>query len=185
MESPDIWLGSNKLEFVDNVENLGRIFSNNLSSQDHIDIRIRNGRRAMYSIGLNNQALSPSVKAYLWRSIGTPVLCVPLELLTPDLSTLSAWNLSSEPLSKIVYIWGKCHHSSLLEAMDIPKIKYHNFKQKTGFRKRVWNVMTPHTKLVIELLTLYIAKGIVVKSTLVGQLVKNGISPLETILTSI
>ena len=54
MESPDIWLGSNKLEFVNNVEILGRIFSNNLSSQDHIYIRIRNSRRAMYSIGLNN-----------------------------------------------------------------------------------------------------------------------------------
>ena len=68
MESPDIWLGSNKLEFVNNVEILGRVFSNNLSSQDHIHIRIRNSRRA------NNQALSPSVKAYLWRSIGTPSL---------------------------------------------------------------------------------------------------------------
>ena len=69
MESPDIWLGSNKLEFVNNVEILGRVFSNNLSSQDHIDIRIRNSRHAMYSIGLNNQAFSPSVKAYLWKSI--------------------------------------------------------------------------------------------------------------------
>ena len=74
MESPDIWLVSNKLEFVNNVEILGSVISNNLSSQNHIDIRIRNTRRAMYSIGLNNQALSPSFKAYLWRSIGTPSL---------------------------------------------------------------------------------------------------------------
>ena len=60
-----ICTGSNKLEFVNNVEILGRVFSNNLSAQDHIDIRIRNSQRAMYSIDLNNQALSPSVKAYL------------------------------------------------------------------------------------------------------------------------
>ena len=65
MELPDIWLGCNKLEFLNNVEILGRVFSNNLPSEDHIDIRIRDSRRAMYSIGLNNQALSPSVKAYL------------------------------------------------------------------------------------------------------------------------
>ena len=69
MESPDIWLSSDELEFVNNVEILGRIFSNNLLSQDHIGIRIRNSRRAMYSIGLNNQAINPSGKAYLWRSI--------------------------------------------------------------------------------------------------------------------
>ena len=42
-----------------------------------------------------------------------------------------------------------------------------------------------HTQnYVIELLTLHIAKGIIVKGTLVGQLVKNGISPLETIFNS-
>ena len=117
MESPDIWLGYNKLEFDNNVEILGRVFSNNLSSQDHIDIRIRNSRRAMYSIGLNNQALSFSVKACLWRSIGTP---------------------------------------SLMYAI----------------------------KPVIELSILYIAKCIIVKGILIGQLVKSGISPLETFFNS-
>ena len=35
--------------------------------------------------------------------------------------------------------------------------------------------------IVIELLTLYIAKGIIVKGTLLGQLVENGISLLGTI----
>ena len=42
-------------------------------------------------------------------------------------------------------------------------------------------MITPYTKLVIELLTLYIAKGIIAKGTLIGQLVEKGISPLETI----
>ena len=35
----------------------------------------------------------------------------------------------------------------------------------------------------MELLPLYIAKGIIDKGTLVCQLVEDGISPLETILT--
>ena len=66
MESPDIWLGSNELEFVNDVEILGRVFSNNLSSQDHIDIRIPNSRRAMYRISLNNQALIVRRAGLLW-----------------------------------------------------------------------------------------------------------------------
>ena len=65
------WLGSYKLEFLNSVEIVGRIFSNTLSAVDHTDIHIRNSRRAIYSIGLDNQALNPFVKAYLWRSIGT------------------------------------------------------------------------------------------------------------------
>ena len=81
-ELPDTWLGSNKLEIVNKVEILCTIFSNNMSLPDHIDIRIRNRRRATYSIGLNNQALSLSVKAYLWRSIGTPSLMYAIETLS-------------------------------------------------------------------------------------------------------
>ena len=65
------WLGSNKLEFLNSVKILGRILSNTLSAVDHTDIHIRNSRRAIYSIGLDNQALSTFVKAYLWRSICT------------------------------------------------------------------------------------------------------------------
>ena len=77
-----------------------------------------------------------------------------------------------------------CHHSALLEALDIPKIKYHISKQRAGLLKRVWNAITPHTKLVIELLTLYIAKEIIVKGSLVSQIVENGISLLEIIFNS-
>ena len=57
-------------------------------------------------------------------------------------------------------------------------------QQRTGLLKRVWNVITPYTRLAIELLTLNITKGIIVKGTLVSQLVGDGISPLETILNS-
>ena len=71
-----------------------------------------------------------------------------------------------------------------MEALDIPKNKYHISKQKTGLLKRVWHVITPYTKRFMELLPLYIAKGIIVKGTLVCQLVEDGISPLETIFNS-
>ena len=185
MESPDIWLGGNKLEFVNDVEILGRVFSNNLSLQDHIDIRIRNSRRAMYSIGLNNQALSPSVKAYLWRSIGMPSLMYAIG--TCNISSVDLKHLESFQgtiIKNSVYLGKRCHHSALLEALDIPKIKYHISKQRAGLLKRVWNVITPYTKFVIELLTLYIAKSIIVKGTLVGQLVESGICQSETIFNS-
>ena len=87
-------------------------------------------------------------------------------------------------IKKSALLGGKCHHSALLKAFDIPGIKYHISKQTTGLLKRVWNAITPHTKLVIELLTLYIAKYIIVKGSLVRQLVENGISLLEIILNS-
>ena len=74
----------------------------------YIDIRICNSWHAMYIISLKSQVLGPSVKVYPWSSIGTPLLlCISLKLVTSALQTLSVWNLSTVPLSKIVYIWGK------------------------------------------------------------------------------
>ena len=70
-----------------------------------------------------------------------------------------------------------------MEALDIPRIKYHIFKKNRAPETRLECDYTIQ-KLVIELLTLYIAKGIIVKCTLVDQLVENGFSPLETIFNS-
>ena len=95
-----------KLEFVNNVEILSRTFSNNLSSQDHIDIRIHNSRRAMYSIGLNNLALGPSVKAYL-RSIGTPSLMYAIGTCNINSVDLKAPGIFPGNHCQKVYIWGK------------------------------------------------------------------------------
>ena len=130
---------------------LAGFFSNNLSSQDHIDIRIRNSRRAMYSIGLNNHALGPSIKAYLWRSIGT--LSLMYAIGTCNISTVDLKRLESFQgtiIENSVYLGKRCHHSALLEALDIPKIKYHLFKQITVLLKRVWNAITPYTNLVLS-----------------------------------
>ena len=129
-------------------------------------------------------ALSPSVKAYLWKSIGTPSLMYAIgtcNISSVDLKRLESFQGTTIKYS--VYLGKRCHQSALLEALNILEIKYRFFKQRIGLLKRVWNVITPYTKLGIELLALYIANGIIVKGTLVGQLVENGISPQETILT--
>ena len=66
----------------------------------------------------------------------------------------------------------------MLEALNIPSIKYHIAKQRTGLLKHVWMFQSaPYTKPVIEPLILHIAIGIVIEATLVGELVESEISP--------
>ena len=48
LPQPDIWLGTSKLQFVDRVEIPGRVFSHNLSTQDHISSRMRSYVRNGY-----------------------------------------------------------------------------------------------------------------------------------------
>ena len=76
---PDIWLGTSKLQFVDRVEILGRVFSHNLFSHDHISSRIQSSRRAMCVMGINNEGISPSMKAYLWKNCRCPLPCLCFE----------------------------------------------------------------------------------------------------------
>ena len=65
-------MAGHKLQFVDRVDILGRVFSLNLSSQDHISSVMHSSQRAMFGVGINNEATTPSVKAYLWKSVGVP-----------------------------------------------------------------------------------------------------------------
>ena len=174
-------MGRNKLFFVDRVEILGRVFTSNLSSQAHIDSRISNSRRAMFSIGLNNEALSPRVKAHLWKHVEIPSLTY-YALGTcftnkGDLKRLESFQ--GTLIKNCLYLNKRCHHSPLLQALNIESITSIALKQRLGLIKRVFSVTSPYTKLVTELISIYIATGKSTRGTLVGQLVESGISPLN------
>ena len=64
---------------------------------------------AMYSIGLNNQARSPSVKAYLWRSIGMPSL----------MYAIGTCNISSVDLRRLESFQGTIIKNSVYLGKDV------------------------------------------------------------------
>ena len=115
LPQPDIWLGTSKLQFVDRVEILGRVFSYNLSSQDHISSRMQSSRRAMFGMGIacSNEAIIPSVKAYLWKSVGVPSLVYALgtcNLNQSDLKLLESFQ--GTMIKNSLYLGKRCHHSA-------------------------------------------------------------------------
>ena len=106
LPQPDIWLGTSKLQFVDRVEILGREFSHNLSTQDHISSRMQSSRRAMFGMGISNEGISPSVKASLWESVGVPSLVYALgtcNINQSDLKRLESFQ--GTVIKKSLCIW--------------------------------------------------------------------------------
>ena len=187
LPQPDIWLGTSKLQFVDRVEILGRVFSYNLSSQDHISSRMQSSRRAMFGMGItcSNEAIIPSVKAYLWKSVGVPSLVYALgtcNLNQSDLKLLESFQ--GTMIKNSLYLGKRCHHSALLKALEVPSIKSLIEKQRISLLKRVFRVKSPYTDLVIELISKYIVTGTVTRGTLVGQLTESGHAPLTTAFDS-
>ena len=185
LSQPDIWLGTSKLQFVDRVQILGRVFSHNLSTQDHISSRMQSSRRAMFGMGINNEGISPSVKAYLWKSVGVPSLVYALgtcNINQSDLKRLESFQ--GTVIKNSMYLGKQCHHSALLKALEVPSIESLIEKQRIGLLKRAFRVKSPYTDLVIELISKYIVTGIATRGTLIGQLVESGHAPLTTAFDS-
>ena len=156
LSQPDIWLGTSKLQFVDRVEILGRVFSHNLPTQDHISSRMQSSRRAMFGMGINNEGISPSVKAYLWKSVGVPSLVYALgtcNINQSDLKRLESFQ--GTVIKNSMYLGKRCHHSALLKALEVPSIESLIEKQRIGLLKCAFRVKSPYTDLVIELISKY------------------------------
>ena len=184
MSQPDIWLGTSKLQFVDRVEILGRVFSRNLSTQDHISSKMQNSRRAMFGMGINNEGISLSVKAYLWKSVRVPSLVYALGTCNINQSDLKLESFQGTVIKNYMYLGKRCHHSALLKALEVPSIESLIERQRIGLLKRAFRVKSPYTDLVIELISKYIVTGIATRGTLIGQLVENGHAPLTTAFDS-
>ena len=96
MESPDIWLGSNKLEFV----MLKFLAGFSVITCHHrttlIFAFVIAGVQCIVSVSITKR-LALLLKPICGGVSARPLLCMPLELVTSALSTLNAWNLSMEP----------------------------------------------------------------------------------------
>lgn len=157
MSQPVIWLGTSQLEFVEKVAILGRVFTCNLSSQEHISFRLQSSRRAMYSMGINNEAINPPVKAYLWKSVGVPSLTYALGTCYTNASELKRLeSFQGTVIKNSLYLSKRCHHSALLNALGVPSVASLIEKQRFSLIKRVFKVKSPYTHLVTELISKYI-----------------------------
>ena len=97
MESPDIWLGSNKLEFVSNVEIFGRVSVITCHRRTTLIFAfVIAGVQCIVSVSTTKR-LVLLLKPICGEVSARPLLCMLWELVTSALSTLNAWNHSREP----------------------------------------------------------------------------------------
>ena len=179
-QDPEIMLGQTKLNKVEQINVLGKIFECNGQSTEHVNSRMQKCRQALHAIGYRNEELCPAVKAHIWKTIGVPSLLYSMS--TGSISNSELKRLESfqgQMIKSALYLGKRSHHSNLLKALDICKISEVLRQQQISLLQRVFrSPVSSYSILCTELMSRYAVSGVIPRKTLVGHIIEQGISPI-------
>ena len=128
--------------------------------------------------------LNSETKAHLWKTICAPSVlygCESLNLSHNDLYNLES--LQGTLLKQGLGLSKRSHHSSILEALNIPKLCETINDHVLSLYYRIYCVDSPVRDLCRELLFMYLSKKVLVKGTIIDRVVRLGHSPLTAAFT--
>ena len=181
-----IWeIGKLKVGLSENTDVLGVAFDSTLDSNKHVKNRVRKCQQGTFgitSIGLSYPGLDSDVKAFLWKSIGSPLLAYGMESLAlsnGDLKVLKT--TQGNIIKRIMGLNKRSHHSKLLKALKVPSMEDVIQKNSLGLFRNIFKTETPARELQSIFLARYIINGSTTKGTLLERVLKYGGNPLDII----
>ena len=180
-------LGDARLTTETELEVLGITFSEKLTYQAHVNKRATACRRRIFgltSIGMSYPGLAAEVKAYLWNTVGAPMLIYGMDsiaLRPKDLGILKS--TQGTIVKKSMGFSKRHHHTNLLRALNIAPVPDLLTKNTVNLYHRLFSVDSPARALQCSALASYILTGKTTKNTLLGRIVESGQSPVNLILS--
>ena len=158
--SPPRWkIGDSDIMCEDSVEILGVTIENNLNYSSHVQKRTTVCRQRMYgltSVGMSYPGLASETKAYLWNSIGAPMITYGMDsvnLTNANLKQLRS--VQGNVIKRVMGIPKRSHHSELLEALRIPAtdelVKVNTQKSFTTMPKLCKRARSPEPQFITDL----------------------------------
>ena len=182
-KAPTWTLGEKTIENVNELEILGNVFSNNLSSEPHVKKRTKACRVSMYSlteIGCCYPGLSSDVKIHLWKTIGQPTLLYGLESMSISHNSLkSIESCQGSFVKKMLGFSNRSHHSNLLEAAHINKVENMITKNSISLWRKSFSCLSPLRYVCAYNLANFMLNSKLTDGTLVDRLVSKGLSPIS------
>ena len=180
---PHIYLDGKLVNMSDDVNILGVYFNSKNTCKDHIQHRIQLCRLNYYSLGntgLSYPGLDTEVKTHIWKSICTPILTYGLETLSLSNSSISQLESTQGTFVKrYVGIGKRSHNTSLLKALDIPRVADHIAVKTLSLFNRCFKTPSILTSLYSRLLAEYIILGQRNKDSIIDRIVDLGFSPVN------
>ena len=124
---PPTWtLGNTQICLSNDTNILGVTFNSKLTSINHVNNRIRKCQQGMFkmaSMGVSYPGLNSDVKAFLWNTLGAPILAYGMESIAlpqGDLKQLKS--TQGTIIKRIIGVNKRAHHSNLQKALLVPSI---------------------------------------------------------------
>ena len=139
----------------------------------------------MSTIGLSYPGLDSDVKAYLWKSIGGPLLTYGMEsiaLSNNDIKLLKT--TQGNIIKRVMGLNKRAHHSKLLKALNISPVEDVVKKNAFGLYRNIFKTESPARELQAILLAIYLRKGTTTKGSLLERVLKAGGNPLDIIFNN-
>ncbi len=187
--TPSWSLNGSPVKTVVQSDILGVRFHSSLSSSEHIEHRMSKARNAFFGlsdIGMIHPHVSPQVKGHLWRSICTPTLSYGLECLPITKAQLvKLESFQGKLVKQCLSIGKRSHNTSLLAAMDIPKVAEVISQKHVTLLHNSCKVAGPAMDIHCELLASYFISGQCEPGTLIERVVQAGISPTRAMMSKV
>ena len=168
------------------TEILGVTFESNLSYSKHVQTRITSCRQRMYgltSVGMSYPGLASDTKAYIWNSIGAPMITYAMESI--HMTNANIKQLKSAQGAVIKRVMGipkRSHHTRLLDALKIPTTDTLVNINVQKLYHRIFGCESPAKELQIRFLKNYIVNNDTIPNTLIQRILSQGVSPVKVIL---
>ena len=137
------------------------------------------------SFEMSYTGLSSDVQAFLWNTIGCPILAYGMESI--DLSDSDIKHLKTvqgNTIKRVLGINKRSHHSNILKALGVPSVEDVIKNNAVRLYRNTFKANTPARDLQSVLLAHFILKGTTIKGTLLDRIVRAGADPLDLITDS-
>ena len=181
-----VWeIGNAKVGLSESTDVLGVSFNSALDSNKLVKNRVRKcqqGTFGMTAMGLSYPGLNSDVKAFLWKSISSPLLAYGMESISLSNSEIKILKTTQgNTIKRIMGFNKRSHHSKILKALKIPSVDQVIQKNTLGLYRNIFKTDTPARDLQSVLLAKYITKGITIKGSLLERVLKFGGQPIDII----
>lgn len=178
-------LGMQSLVTDSDAEILGVTFEDSLTYSKHVQKRVTSCRQRIYgltTVGMSYPGLASDTKAYIWKSVGAPMITYGMESV--NLTHANLKHLKSAQATIIKRVMGipkHSHHTILLEALNIPATDELIKNNVQRLFHRIFKCDSPAKDLQSKFLSHYLRNHELIPGSLLQRLVSQGVSPVKTI----
>jgi hypothetical protein len=187
--SEPVWyLGDVPMKTVNDLEILGVTFTYNNKFDKHVQKRSQKCRQSMYSlngIGMCYPGLNTVSKVHLFKSICLPTLTYGINSINiNDKNIRQLESTQGGIIKQVCGLTKQSHHSKLLSALDVDKVKTGIDNSTLSLFNRLCSVMSPTRSLCVFMLSQYVTTRSITPGSLVGRIVKMGVCPASVMVNT-